>query len=303
MYISIIDPIGQPAFKPSRTKPLPKWMSLLPSNVHKKAGQQNICSSTEHSSKPKDLSRITEGSDFNGERSLWIQPSNLEEPKTPGRCSESGGCPSGCSSYSPVEKRGRATTSPQPSQCLPRRDHTYGKRRSQTTRSAYRTAQEYPQTQQPMPPYSSPLPSEIRQETASYFCGAGRHDAYQAKESCCALGQQSPAPDLLELSPIEPAASIELPRSPRTLASTSSEYLEKYQPKTSGTRHKTFVTKNLEPITDKVGRQSLKLKSLDDGSEETRKRKNEAVVKQVDSEIEVGPRREDLKKGLRNLFL
>ncbi|KAF7897334.1 hypothetical protein EAF00_005562 [Botryotinia globosa] len=34
IYVSIYDPAGQ-AFVPSKTKPLPKWMSLLPNNVHR----------------------------------------------------------------------------------------------------------------------------------------------------------------------------------------------------------------------------------------------------------------------------
>ncbi|TGO86500.1 hypothetical protein BPOR_0298g00030 [Botrytis porri] len=34
IYVSIYDPAGQ-AFVPSKTKPLPKWMTLLPNNVHR----------------------------------------------------------------------------------------------------------------------------------------------------------------------------------------------------------------------------------------------------------------------------
>ncbi len=32
IYVSISDPLGEPAFKPSPTKPIPKWMQLLPSH-------------------------------------------------------------------------------------------------------------------------------------------------------------------------------------------------------------------------------------------------------------------------------
>lgn len=34
-YVSLFDPVDEPAFKPSKTKPLPKWMNLLPSNVYR----------------------------------------------------------------------------------------------------------------------------------------------------------------------------------------------------------------------------------------------------------------------------
>lgn len=32
MYVSVLDAIGEPSFRPSQTKPLPRWMTLLPSN-------------------------------------------------------------------------------------------------------------------------------------------------------------------------------------------------------------------------------------------------------------------------------
>jgi len=34
-YVSVFDPVGEPAFKASQTKPLPRWMNLLPSNMHR----------------------------------------------------------------------------------------------------------------------------------------------------------------------------------------------------------------------------------------------------------------------------
>ncbi|KAI1000617.1 hypothetical protein K3495_g7578 [Podosphaera aphanis] len=34
IYLSIFDPLGEPAFVPSKTKPLPKWMQLLPMTVY-----------------------------------------------------------------------------------------------------------------------------------------------------------------------------------------------------------------------------------------------------------------------------
>ncbi|KUI65345.1 hypothetical protein VM1G_00761 [Cytospora mali] len=34
VYVSMHDPIGQPAFRPSKTKPIPKWMQYLPSQRH-----------------------------------------------------------------------------------------------------------------------------------------------------------------------------------------------------------------------------------------------------------------------------
>ena len=39
-YISVIDPVGEPAFKPSKFKPLPSWMNLLSTNVRKEREQR-----------------------------------------------------------------------------------------------------------------------------------------------------------------------------------------------------------------------------------------------------------------------
>jgi len=40
VYVSVLDPVGEPAFKPSQLKPLPRWMNLLPNNVHRGRGQK-----------------------------------------------------------------------------------------------------------------------------------------------------------------------------------------------------------------------------------------------------------------------
>ncbi|RAL59297.1 hypothetical protein DID88_006902 [Monilinia fructigena] len=41
IYVSIYDPAGG-AFVPSKTKPLPKWMALLPNNVHREREESNL---------------------------------------------------------------------------------------------------------------------------------------------------------------------------------------------------------------------------------------------------------------------
>ncbi|KAE9379242.1 hypothetical protein N431DRAFT_364272, partial [Stipitochalara longipes BDJ] len=41
VYVSVLDPVGEPAFKPSKFKPLPSWMNLLPNNVHRERGQKD----------------------------------------------------------------------------------------------------------------------------------------------------------------------------------------------------------------------------------------------------------------------
>jgi len=41
VYVSVLDPFGEPAFKPIKFKPLPSWMNLLPNNVHRERRQKN----------------------------------------------------------------------------------------------------------------------------------------------------------------------------------------------------------------------------------------------------------------------
>jgi hypothetical protein len=47
-YISVIDPVGEPAFKPSKFKPLPSWMNLLSTNVRKEREQKRRNANLEH---------------------------------------------------------------------------------------------------------------------------------------------------------------------------------------------------------------------------------------------------------------
>ncbi|KAN0114896.1 hypothetical protein V8E51_004440 [Hyaloscypha variabilis] len=41
VYVSVLDPFGEPAFKPIKFKPLPSWMNLLPNNIHRERRQKN----------------------------------------------------------------------------------------------------------------------------------------------------------------------------------------------------------------------------------------------------------------------
>lgn len=46
IYVSVLDTIGGPSFQPSRTKPLPRWMALLPSNRQQKLKPNSTISSS-----------------------------------------------------------------------------------------------------------------------------------------------------------------------------------------------------------------------------------------------------------------
>jgi hypothetical protein len=46
VYLSVLDPIGEPSFQPSKTKPIPSWMALLPKNRDQIIEKNGITSSS-----------------------------------------------------------------------------------------------------------------------------------------------------------------------------------------------------------------------------------------------------------------
>lgn len=98
IYLSIFDPIGDEAFRPSKTKPLPKWMSFLPSNVDGERQQQpsgplrntsadpSAAKLPEHGATSTDPVAVSEDQAFSGSASA-LSPVDTAEAffKAPGR--------------------------------------------------------------------------------------------------------------------------------------------------------------------------------------------------------------------------
>ncbi|KAH7360531.1 hypothetical protein BKA65DRAFT_187319 [Rhexocercosporidium sp. MPI-PUGE-AT-0058] len=316
VYVSVLDPIGEPAFRPSKTKPLPKWMNLLPSNVHRERQLRAKTSAevTKYSHEMEQMresirSYTSDGSDdFDidtpvpaGSRSI-TPTGNTKQQTTP-------------SPIDPPQKpQKRATITFNPTS----QGHTtddvacQSKRCSRATNRICPTAQGYPcsypsrpQTPYPRSPYLS-HPSIVRNETTSYFS----HRPSIATTDNNVPGYSS---DPLTKSP-DSSQTIshmrDLLQAPESFVDfsfplQSSEYLERYQPKKAPEmKREKYVAGEGEPILEKIKRQKVGIKDTTDCSKEKademkRKRKSPMLV---DEEFGLDPRREELNKELRNLF-
>jgi hypothetical protein len=318
VYVSVFDPLGEPAFKPSKTKPLPKWMLLLPSNVKREREQQTKTSSSAELSNSHEMDMLEGqiGSDLGDD----CKPSKNHLREDPFASSEETtsrsqilpiAAPSSAVDI-PGTVRKRATISIDPKATwrdIPGSIDHRAYRRSQTIESIYMTPPEYPskhQLRQRTPHPSPARPTMNRHSTTSYFSQTSQKDALSdpVQDSCCVLAAylESPNPSR-EGSPSSTDLSA-LTR-PSPFVTNSSEYLERYQPQTSDTKVQKYVAKQPEPILDKIKRQRVGRKSFGEVAEETvekRSNSDRSVKLGPDEEYGLDPRREDLKKELRNLF-
>jgi hypothetical protein len=93
------------------------------------------------------------------------------------------------------------------------------------------------------------------------------------------------------------------------LPSTSSEYLDRYHPKSSGTKYDRYVAKETKSILDKVKSQKVGKLSMGQVAKKQRERRERErrycreQGRNMGMEFSADPRREDLlQRELRNLF-
>ncbi|KAL3426767.1 mediator of rna polymerase ii transcription [Phlyctema vagabunda] len=285
VYVSILDPVAKATFVPGIAKPLPKWMAMLPNNVRRE---------DEDDLNQKTMNKSSYALGLHPPNKHDCEHHGLSAPKV-----DSNRAPK-ISTATRTEKRGRASTMFQTIDLKRRK----GKRRSSDMSvSTYKTAPEFPPAQI-LAPYSSPRPSETRKSSykprSSYFHDEAHkalelHDNPQCNEFCCELAKRPPRPDIHELERLDSTLHMS-----KTLP-TSSEYLERYRPEKPAIKHPTYVAKEAESVLDRIKRQREKIRNLDDGSEESN-RKKAAMMKVIQEEFGIDPRREDLNKQLKTLF-
>jgi hypothetical protein len=308
VYVSIFDPVGEPAFQPSKTKPLPKWMRLLPNNVHREREMRRKCAESEnstHSQEMVSLERSTKICDHCHGELCSEEETPTVDSTTRCRCP----LPESPSASLPVDilgqpKRQRATIS---FDARAKRDTksdcpgTY--RRSQTTGSGYMTPPEYPQPALPVPQRQrTPFPrlsrpSLERNGTSSYFSHSIDTSAAQdqSEDSSCAW-QTTPEYSPSTSPALKETVSEPLKNPTNTItAPHSSEYIDKYHPTAPEAKIEKYVAKEPVHILEKIRRQKL--------AEATNAKTVEVRVPKLKvEENEVDPRREKLKNELRNLF-
>lgn len=312
IYVSVLDPVDEPAFKPSKTKPLPKWMSLLPNNVHCEREQRQKASISEsypHSHEMEGLdgrSTSVHGycpSESNNEETS-VASSNETTPKALSRSTtEPTSAP-----IKILDSRDIARKGCMPISVGPKGEYTFGDVGHRE--SIHMAPPEYasrPLAGQKTRYSSRRPPSMSRSETVFYFThGLPKYSIPESGEgSCCPLAH---SPELSpDSSPETPsnASYVSLPSdSSSPFVVQSSEYLERYQPKSAETKYVRYVAKEREPVIERIKRQRVGKRSVGEVAEErAEKRMNGAKsVKLGNEEYGLDPRREDLKKELRNLF-
>jgi hypothetical protein len=353
VYVSIFDPTGS-AFVPSKTKPLPKWMSLLPNNVHRERDQQRKASIAEsRATYPAAFAglEINHLEDCVGGHSFATSCFSAEEvtPKPTRKPSAAGGLTPGRSRVTSFSEMTDDVTTlpltldaPSPEgftrrnrSSRPRsvsievgatKEHGHGQsvynkhRRSNTIEHAQVDSQaHHPKDlyeRQPTPyPRSDPLDRKIVSNDATQLLGS-------RKSSCCELGASLESP-----SPQAPSSTFESFPNPKinknpittSIFNTSSEYLDRYKPISSILPKSYKMEKQPEPIMEKIRRQRVGTANAGEiASEMGKKRKERSqtegagkgkgpwkgkeVVRLEDEEFGLDPRREDLKRELRDLF-
>ncbi|KAG4431604.1 hypothetical protein IFR05_012917 [Cadophora sp. M221] len=295
VYVSVLDPIGEPAFRPSRTKPLPKWMNLLPSNVHRERERRTKTADrvTENSHEMEQMREITgshpsDGSDdfdintpVPGSRS--INPtSNVEEQTALSRINHPQKLQKRATiSFEPISKR----KTPQDTACESNRG-------TQTT--------PYPRS-----PYPG-RPSIARNESTSYFSHRPSIDkADDSGPSCFAASMTESSDSSRVTYPMGHFLNTPDPLVDFFSPSQSSEYLERYQPKKAPKANpEKYVASEAEPILEKIKRQKAGIKDTENclkGKLDELKGKRKGPLL-VDEEFGLDPHRQDLNKELRNLF-
>jgi len=306
IYVSIFDPVGEPAFQPSKTKPLPKWMRLLPNNVQKQREMRRKRTQSESLTQSHEMVSLEGNIQIYGD--CHDELCDAEEQRSADSAALCRFPASQSPSASiPIEARGqqkrqRATISFDPgAKRDTKSDHIGTYRRSQTTGSGYMTPPEYPQPALPIPPRQrTPFPrlsrpSLERNETSSYFSRSINTSAAQdASENsscvCTTTPEYSPS-----TSPALKKTVSEPLKDPVITAPRSPEFIDKYHPITPEAKIEKYVAKDPVHILEKIRRQ--KMAEAVEG-----KPLNVKVPKPRLEEHEVDPMKEDLKNELRNLF-
>jgi hypothetical protein len=325
VYVSVLDPLGEPAFKPSKTKPLPKWMSLLPNNVYLEREQERLATASEAFAHSHEIETLDGRSIFVddcrcSEKINEETPTPSPNETTPRLLSRSSAMPVvvplEVSDDSKSLCKSRVTIS-----IDQKREHAYrslGHRDYRESKATETTYNEYaprqPSTRKKSPYPSRRRPSMTRSETTSYS-SHGQTINYipeEVEDSCCLLGANLQTPGSSPDSSPEETPSrissigyISLPSERHSpFVVHSSEYLDRYQPKAAETKYQKYVAKEPEPIIDKIRRQRVGRQSLGQVAEETveKRRNSERGVELDNEEYGLDPTREDLKRELRNLF-
>lgn len=315
--IPVIDPVGEPASRPRKTKSLPKWMSLLPSNVHRERYRRQKSSTFESYPHTHEMERMDGRSSpahdccpTENDNEDTSTPSSETTPKALSRSST---VPTSVSIDIPgifqAPRQPRITIS-----ANPERQRAFGD--VDHRESVYITPPEYASgfflARQRTPYPTRYCLSVTRSETTSPFADGAPRDIPVFDEissyPLLADSLESSLPPLPDEGPSHASHAILPSDSSSRIMIQSSEYLERYQPKSAETKHRRYVAKEREPVMEKIRRQRVgKHRRLGEVTEETSERRSNTGsgnkrMKFGNEERELDPRREALKNELKNLL-
>lgn len=302
IYVSVLDPIGSQAFKLSKTKPLPKWMSLLPNNVHRERSERQKAKSSEMYPHTHEMERLDGRSTS---VAAYCPPEiNEEDPSAPPPTETTPKVFSTAPTAAPINVPGTSKATRKDSVT----SSTDPGRKCVIGDVVHRQSIYIPHDSGSKPtrtPYPARRPSMPRSETTSYFShGFPKYhipdpaeDPFCASETTETLLPSSPDGSTSNISYNNLASDSSSPY----WAVQSSEYLERYQPKSAETRYEKYVAKKREPVIERIKRQ--RVRDQRQPVEETAEKSNGyKKIKLGNEEYGLDPRREDLNKELRNLF-
>lgn len=316
VYVSIMDPIGGPSFRPSKTKPLPNWMNLLPNSVHRERerSKEEVSEPSQHElgkMRPANQSIPSDGTEDTvvkeGLSRSTDTPSTLTQSESPISAPEVPPRPS---------LKGRTAIAAFDTPDIPRDEIARIDRRSCTAQSSYMTAQEdfddIPSRRtisfRRSPYRSGSHQAPRRNEGSSYFSPRTRNTTLDLSNDDTGSIVASPAPSSRSLDPRPPAPDSLDSFHPRPLFSTlSSEYLERYQPETAESKYEKYVPGKAKPILSKIKKRKEQELGQQAEAEGSKRQKRDVKGKgkassPPDKEFGLDPARGDLQKELRNLF-
>jgi hypothetical protein len=283
-YVSVLDPVGEPAFKPSTTKPLPKWMSLLPTNVHRDRGRRQKAKSSEIHLRTNEIERLNSRS-----TSIFyscVSELDPEDPPAPPPTTEATPVPLNTPDASRAAYNSRMTISID----LGREGAVNDIDDQESTFTSRSDAP--PETR--FPPRRPSMPS--RGDTTSYFShGLAKYRIADSVEGpFCDL--ETASSSLETPSSNASSTTVNADSSSPYWVVQSSEYLERYQPKSAESKYKRYVAKEREPVLERIKKQRV-------GKREAREEMdNDEKRIKLNEEFGQDSKREDLNRELRNLF-
>lgn len=319
VYVSVFDPIGGPAFEPSKTKPLPKWMHLLSNNILREREQRGS-RDVEYEVGMNSSHAESQNCNTESMSSAHLENQHQDSPSqsgsiTPTAPKAQADLPTRPLDIPVVRSRARADSKiafvPNPEVEPAVGGSQRANRKSHTGESGYMTAPENPRPKTPFPRLARP--SLPHHETSSYFSHRASMGEVKApfemeEETCCdpVAELRAPIPTPEVTSPTQLLSPPPCDR-PSLLATPtqSSEYLEKYRPLSAATLYERYIPKDAEPILSKLKRQRVGNQNLEQVADERKSKRHggrRATSPKLENEKYGPDPRRDLNQELRNLF-